>query len=51
MLQCHHVIHSINPWQYVLHMRTAEFLRQDLLSKHGVVVTDVPYRVRKEEKE
>jgi hypothetical protein len=33
-------------------MRTAEVLRQELLSKHGVVVTDVPYHVHhKEEKE
>ena len=32
-------------WHYALHMRTAEVLRQELLSKHGVVVTDVPYHV------
>jgi amino acid transporter len=38
-------------WHNALHMRTAEVLRQELLSKHGVVVTDVPYRVYKEEKE
>ncbi len=38
-------------WHYALHMRTAEVLRQELLSKHGVVVTDVPYHVHKEEKE
>jgi amino acid transporter len=38
-------------WHNTLHMRTAEFLRQELLSKHGVVVTDIPYRVRKQEKE
>jgi len=31
-------------WHKALHMRTAEVLRQELLSKHGVVVTDVPYR-------
>jgi amino acid transporter len=34
-------------WHYALHMRTAEFLRQELLSKPGVVVTDIPYHVRK----
>lgn len=34
-------------WHSALHMRTAEFLRQELLSKPGVVVTDIPYHVRK----
>ena len=34
-------------WHKALHMRTAEVLRQELLSKHGVVVTDVPYHVHK----
>ena len=38
-------------WHKALHMRTADVLRQELLSKHGVVVTDVPYHVHKEEKE
>ncbi|MDL1909353.1 APC family permease [Chloroflexi bacterium CFX6] len=38
-------------WHHALHMRTAEVLRQELLSRHGVVVTDVPYHVHKEEKE
>jgi amino acid transporter len=38
-------------WHYALHMRTADVLRQELLSKHGVVVTDVPYHVHQEEKE
>ena len=38
-------------WHHALHMRTADVLRQELLSKHGVVVTDVPYRVYNEEKE
>jgi len=38
-------------WHNALHMRTADVLRQELLSKHGVVVTDVPYRVYNEEKE
>lgn len=35
-------------WHNALHMRTAEVLRQELLSKRGVVVTDVPYQVRGE---
>jgi hypothetical protein len=39
-------------WHNALHMRTANVLRQELLSKHGVVVTDVPYHVHTaEEKE
>ena len=38
-------------WHNALHMRTAEVLRQELLSKHGVVVTDVPYHVHKDQKE
>lgn len=38
-------------WHNALHMRTADVLRQELLSQHGVVVTDVPYHVHKEEKE
>jgi len=38
-------------WHQALHMRTADFLRQELLSKPGVVVTDVPYQMRNEEKE
>jgi amino acid transporter len=38
-------------WHNALHMRTAAVLRQELLSRHGVVVTDVPYHVHKEEKE
>lgn len=38
-------------WHNALHMRTADVLRQELLTKHGVVVTDVPYHVHKEEKE
>jgi amino acid transporter len=33
------------PWHNVLHMRTAEVLRSELLSWPGVVVTDVPYRL------
>ncbi|HEX5943554.1 MAG TPA: APC family permease, partial [Anaerolineales bacterium] len=36
-------------WHNALHMRTANYLRQELLSKPGVVVTDVPYQVYKEE--
>jgi amino acid transporter len=38
-------------WHNALHMRTANVLRQELLSKHGVIVTDVPYRTYMEEKE
>ncbi|NTW12500.1 MAG: permease, partial [Anaerolineales bacterium] len=38
-------------WHTALHMRTANVLRQELLSKHGVVVTDVPYHVHKVDKE
>jgi hypothetical protein len=38
-------------WHNALHMRTADVLRQELLSKHGVVVTDVPYRTYMQEKE
>jgi len=38
-------------WHQALHMRTADFLRQELLSKPGVVVTDVPYQLHKDEKE
>ncbi len=38
-------------WHYALHMRTADVLRQELLSKHGVVVTDVPYHLHEEVKE
>lgn len=33
------------PWHTALHMRTAELLRGELLSRSGVVVTDVPYRL------
>lgn len=32
-------------WHNALHMRTAEVLRNELLSRSGVVVTDVPYRL------
>jgi amino acid transporter len=38
-------------WHNALHMRTANFLRQELLSRPGVVVTDVPYHVYHGEKE
>ena len=39
-------------WHNALHMRTANVLREELLSRHGVVVTDVPYHVHThEEKE
>jgi hypothetical protein len=36
-------------WHNALHMRTANFLRQELLSRPGVVVTDVPYHAYPEE--
>ena len=32
-------------WHNLLHMQTARLLRSELLSKPGVVVTDVPYQV------
>ncbi|HET6846290.1 MAG TPA: APC family permease [Anaerolineales bacterium] len=32
-------------WHNALHMRTADVLRGELLSRSGVVVTDVPYRL------
>jgi amino acid transporter len=38
-------------WHYALHMRTADVLRQELLSKHKVVVMDVPYHLYGELKE
>jgi hypothetical protein len=38
-------------WHKVLHMRTADLLRSELLSKPGVVVTDVPYQVKEHVKE
>jgi amino acid transporter len=38
-------------WHNALHMRTADVLRKELMSKHGVVVTDVPYRAYTEQKE
>ncbi|HET7144012.1 MAG TPA: APC family permease [Anaerolineales bacterium] len=34
-------------WHNVLHMQTANVLRSELLNKHGVVVTDVPYHLHK----
>jgi amino acid transporter len=36
-------------WHNALHMRTANFLREELLTKPGVVVTDVPYQMYPEE--
>ncbi len=33
------------PWHNALHMRTADLLRKELLSRSGVVVIDVPYRL------
>ena len=38
-------------WHNALHMHTAEVLRQELLSKRDVVVTDVPYQVRSEKEQ
>jgi len=38
-------------WHYALHMRTANVLREELLSRHGVVITDVPYHAHDIEKE
>ena len=35
-------------WHKALHMQTAEVLRQELLSRQGVVVTDVPYHAYEE---
>lgn len=35
-------------WHTALHMQTAEVLRQELLSRQGVVVTDVPYHAYEE---
>jgi len=32
-------------WHNVLHMHTADLLRAQLLSRSGVVVTDIPYRL------
>jgi len=36
------------PWHNVLHMRTADVLRGELLHRSGVVITDVPYRLTEE---
>jgi amino acid transporter len=38
-------------WHQALHMQTADFLRRELLSKPGVVVTDVPFQLYGDEKE
>jgi hypothetical protein len=38
-------------WHNALHMRTANVLRQELLSRPGVVVTDVPYQMHKDKEE
>jgi amino acid transporter len=37
-------------WHSALHMRTADVLRNELLSRSGVVVTDVPYRLTEDDK-
>jgi len=34
------------PWHKALHTQTAKLLREELLNRPGVVVTDVPYQVR-----
>ena len=39
------------PWHNALHMHTAEVLRSELLSRPGVVITDVPYQVKEVKKE
>jgi hypothetical protein len=39
---------ALKRWHNALHMQTADVLRQELLSRHGVVVTDVPYHVYEE---
>jgi amino acid transporter len=36
-------------WHSALHMRTADTLRSELLTRSGVVVTDVPYRLDEDE--
>jgi hypothetical protein len=36
-------------WHNALHMRTANVLRSELLSRSGVVVTDVPYRLNEDD--
>jgi amino acid transporter len=36
-------------WHNALHMRTADVLRSELLTRPGVVVTDVPYRLDEDE--
>jgi amino acid transporter len=38
-------------WHSVLHMQTANVLRSELLSRSGVVVTDVPYQIEEIKKE
>ncbi|MGZ6317264.1 MAG: APC family permease, partial [Anaerolineales bacterium] len=37
-------------WHNALHMRTADLLRTELLSRSGVVVTDVPYHLSENDK-
>jgi len=36
-------------WHKALHMRTAEVLRSELLSWSGVIVTDVPYHLKRQD--
>jgi hypothetical protein len=39
----------VKTWHNALHMRTADVLRGELLSRSGVVVTDVPYRLNEDD--
>jgi amino acid transporter len=39
----------VKTWHNALHMRTADVLRSELLSRSGVVVTDVPYRLNEDD--
>jgi len=39
------------PWHNALHTQTAKLLREELLTRPGVVVTDVPYQVAQGKKE
>ena len=39
------------PWHNALHTQTAKLLREELLTRPGVVVTDVPYQVMGRRKE
>lgn len=51
----HHGRFAVHPAETLahnaLHMRTADVLRQESLTRHGVVVTDVSHPAHKEQKE